>query len=221
MSSKTQTKPVAKKTIAPKKTPVIESTPTPVVESKPQVVLEDEVESAEGEDENKRKVVTRDSVLESFDEMIRSIDDEITSLRENESKTKGIKFLRTLNKKLKILKNQSSKQIKQKRTTTKTGNVNKNSGFLKPVQISAEMAKFTGWDATELKSRVAVTKAICAYIKEHKLQNPEDKRQINVDSKLGKLLRYDPKKETEPLTYYKIQSNLKHHFPKTVTETSA
>ena len=68
MSSKTQTKPVAKKTIAPKKTPVIESTPTPVVESKPQVVLEDEVESAEGEDENKRKVVTRDSVLESFDE---------------------------------------------------------------------------------------------------------------------------------------------------------
>jgi chromatin remodeling complex protein RSC6 len=76
------------------------------------------------------------------------------------------------------------------------------------------MAKFTGWDPTELKSRVDVTKFICAYVKDHNLQNPEDRRQILADPKLTKLLKYDVKKEGNPLTYFRIQTSLKNHFPK-------
>ena len=205
MSTKTQnTSKVTKKTIAP-----IKPVETVTVKIEPEIPKAD----LESDITEKRKL-SRDTILESFEDLIKSVEDEINSLRESDTKTKGIKFLRTVNKRIKILKNQSSKLIKQKRNNGKTGVVNKNSGFLKPVPISTEMAKFTGWNMGEPKSRVEVTKYICNYIKEHKLQNPEDKRQINVDSKLSKLLRYDPKKESEPLTYYKIQSNLKHHFPK-------
>ena len=143
------------------------------------------------------------------------VESEITNIRENNTKTKGVKFLRTLNKRLKTLRNQSSRVIKQRNSSTRKATNNTNSGFLKPVKISNEMAKFTGWNANELKSRVDVTKYICNYIKENNLQNPTDKRQILADNKLSKLLNYDPKKANEPLTYYRIQSYIKPHFLKT------
>ena len=76
------------------------------------------------------------------------------------------------------------------------------------------MAKFTGWNQEELRSRVEVTKHICKYIKDHELQNPEDRRQIQVekDAKLQKLLGYEPGKDSEPVTYYRLQSFMKSHF---------
>ena len=161
----------------------------------------------------KRVAPNRESILLNIDEMISSVENEIAILRESKTKTKGIKFLRSLNKKLKTLKTHSSRVIKQRNTSgKKSGNFN--SGFLKPVQISTEMAKFTGWNVSVPKSRVDVTKYICNYIKENELQNPKDKRQILADSKLSKLLNYDPKKTIEPLTYYRIQSYIKPHFIK-------
>ena len=200
-------KSVSRKTVAPK---VVK--PEPVVEeelvSEESPVVEDDTQRPD-----KRKAPTKELVLQSFDELVSSIEREMETLREGDSKNKGIKFLRTLNKRIKILKNQSSRIIKSKRNPTQR-NTNNNSGFLKPVKISAEMAKFTGWDKDELRSRVDVTKHLCQYIRENNLQNPKDKRQILADSKLQKLLRYDPKKETEPLTYYKLQSQLKSHFVK-------
>jgi chromatin remodeling complex protein RSC6 len=193
-------------------------------EKKPVVVAEDtptseDVDASTGEvdgevDGKKKRVApTKDSVIKYFDDLIKSIEDEVENLRESENKTKGVKFLRTLNKRLKILKNQSSRIIKQKRTTTRT-NTNNNSGFLKPVKISKEMAKFTGWNSELPRSRVEVTKFLCNYIKEHELQNPADRRQILADDKLTKLLKYDVKKEKEPLTYFRVQTCLKNHFIK-------
>ena len=87
---------------------------------------------------------------------------------------------------------------------------NVNSGFLKQVPISSEMAKFIGCASSDLKSRVEVTKSICSYIKDNNLQNPADKRQIMPDAKLKKLLRV--KSSDDPLTYYRVQSKIKHHF---------
>jgi chromatin remodeling complex protein RSC6 len=185
----------------------------PPVESSEDTIVEDS--------QSKRGAPTRDIVLQSFDEIIKSIETEMEGLREGDTKNKGVKFLRTLNKRLKVLKNQSSRIIKDKRVSAKKG-TNNNSGFLKPVKISTEMAKFTGWDKDELKSRVDVTKFLCDYIRNNNLQNPKDKRQILADGKLQKLLKYDPKKETEPLTYFKLQSSLKGHFikPETAAITS-
>ena len=176
------------------------------------IISEDADESGE---KKKRTVPTKESIIDSMKDIISLVDTEISSLRESQTKTKGIKFLRTLNKKLKIVTNQANRVMKTRSSVKKTS-TNTNSGFLKPVQISGEMAKFTGWDPLELKSRVDVTKFICAYVKEHNLQNPEDRRQILADAKLTKLLKYDLKKENEPLTYFRVQSCLKNHFPKAV-----
>jgi upstream activation factor subunit UAF30 len=189
-----------------------------VVEEPVEETVEEETLQVDESGETKKRVPpTKDSILASFDEMINMVESEITSIRENNTKTKGVKFLRTLNKKLKTLKNQSSRVIKQRNSSTRKNSNNNNSGFLKPVKISNEMAKFTGWNSSDLKSRVDVTKYICNYIKENNLQNPTDKRQIIADSKLSKLLNYDPKKANEPLTYYRIQSYIKPHFLKAET----
>jgi chromatin remodeling complex protein RSC6 len=82
---------------------------------------------------------------------------------------------------------------------------------MKPVKVSNDMAKFAGWDPVQLRSRIDATKYICQYIRDHNLQNPADRRQINPDEKLGKLLGYDAKKE-KPLTYYSIQQKIQQHF---------
>jgi len=160
----------------------------------------------------KRRAPTRESVLGDFESLITSVDAEIQHLREGPAKTKGIKFLRSLNKNIKLLRNRAARVMKQKKKTGRTNN--KNSGFLKPVSISKELAKFTGWSPKDLHSRVEVTKYICQYISENNLQNPEDRRQIKPDSKLQKLLDFNPKKNKEPLRYYSLQTHLKRHFPK-------
>lgn len=172
-----------------------------------------EVDSDEVVETKTRRQPTRESVVESFDELVASIESEIARLRETpQTKTKGVKFLRSLGKRVKSLRGQTTRVMKQRvRTNRKNNN---NSGFLKPVQISKEMAKFTGWDPELLRSRVDVTKYVCNYIRENNLQNPTDRRQILADSKLSKLLSYDAKKATEPLTYYRIQTHLKPHFIK-------
>lgn len=158
----------------------------------------------------KRRVPTKESVLTEFDELIAVVQEEIDRLRESSGKQKGVKFLRSLNKRIKTLRGHSVRVMKQKQKTNRKNNTN--SGFLKPVQISKEMAKFTGWDPNELRSRVDVTKYICNYIHENNLQNPDDRRQILADKKLAKLLEYDSKSDEKPLTYYRIQTYMKKHF---------
>ena len=143
-------------------------------------------------------------------------ENEIENIRENpNSKTKGIKFLRTLGKKMKTLKTHSSRII-GKRNPTQRKSSNTTSGFLKPVPISKDIAKFAGWAPSEKKSRVDVTKFLCKYIRENNLQYDKDKRQIKPDPKLAKLLNYDEKTSQQPLTYFHLQSLLKNHFPKEI-----
>ena len=203
-------------------TPAAAPTSTPKVkkEKKERVKKTDDSKpkaeaSTSGEEQGEsagRVPATPETVLATFDDIIKSVDSEIEQLREASSKTKGVKFLRTLNKNLKTLKTQTSRAMRKKHRTNRTTNTN--SGFLKPVKMSTAMAKFTGWDQTVPRSRVDVTKYICDYIKQNNLQNPTDRRQILVDNKLGKLLGYDPAKAEDPMTYYRIQSYLKPHFIK-------
>jgi upstream activation factor subunit UAF30 len=190
--------------------------------------VEDEVDvsdvdspSSQDDVKKKRRVPTKDSVNEGFDELVSSIDEEIQRLRESSGKAKGVKFLRSFGKKVKTLHSHTARLMKQKVKTNRKNNTN--SGFLKPVQLSKEMAKFTGWDHNELKSRVDVTKYICNYIRENKLQNPEDRRQILADKKLSKLLDYSADDDKKPLTYYRIQTYMKKHFtnPSKSDEVSA
>ena len=160
-----------------------------------------------------KELAIRKNILDEFENIINMLNLEIQNCRENSSKTNNVKFLRLLNKNIKSLQTQCVRVMKQKNVTVRQNN---NSGFQKPVKLSSELAKFTGWSENELRSRVDVTKYICDYIATNKLQNPQDKRQILPDSKLQKLLGINPEKSDKPLYYYGIQTYLKNqnHFPK-------
>jgi len=158
----------------------------------------------------KKASTTPESVLLLFDTLVSDIEAEIERVRA--TKAPGVKFLRSVNKNVKSLKGKVNTVFRQKRKIKRSSGENKNSGFLKPVKVSKEMATFTGWKPDELHSRVEVTKALCKYIKDHDLQDPTDRRKIKPDAKLSKLLNY--KNKEEPLTYFRIQSCLKNHFPK-------
>ena len=208
--------PAAKKTLSEKERKVTKKTKQPVQKTETEVEVEVEVTEQPKDTDVKtrvRKVVDKESIMENFDEIIQSIDNEIESLRENTgSKTKpnGVKFLRSLNKQLKQIKVQSGRVMRNRKKTSDKSN-GQNSGFLKEVPISKELAAFTGWDEDTLASRVQVTKFLCNYIKDNNLQNPSDRRQINPDKKLTKLLKLDSNSK-EPLKYYSIQTYLKPHF---------
>lgn len=186
-------KPRVKKSVD---TPVVD---TPVVET-PVVDQSTVVSTA-------RKSLTPDEVLSVFDELGAKIEADVTT----NPKSGTVKLLRNINKQLKQLKQHYVRLSKQKTKTTRKV-TNSNSGFKKPVKVSKEMCKFAGWDQNDEKSRVDVTNVICKYIKDHNLQNPEDRRQILVDDTLKKLLKYDPAVQKEPLTYFSLQVFMKQLF---------
>jgi len=199
-SKDTKTKTKTKKTkVTKKKVVKAEAAPPAVTE---EILVEAPV--------TKKISTTAESVLAMFDGIVSDIEAEIERVRE--TKAPGVKFLRSVNKNVKSLKGKVNTVFRQKRKIKRNSGENKNSGFLKPVKVSKEMATFTGWKPDELHSRVEVTKALCKYIKDHDLQDPEDRRKIKPDAKLSKLLNY--KNKEEPLTYFRIQSCLKNHFPK-------
>ena len=193
----------AKKTSRTKNATLV-SAPAPVVAT-PAVA-----EVAEESLDKARAVHTRDTIMADFSELINLLDTEVARLRDSSDKNSGVKFLRGITRRVKVLQAASARVMKQKQPSARKNN---NSGFLKPVQISSEMAKFTGLPADQLHSRVEVTKYLCQYIKEHNLQNPSDKRQIVADPALSKILNYNSKTDDKPLTYYRLQSLLKNHFP--------
>jgi chromatin remodeling complex protein RSC6 len=157
----------------------------------------------------KRREVSHESVSSEFEGLLELLRENIEQSRSAAGKkTSNVKLLRQLGKRLKVLRADCMRISKQRRTNRKN---NTSSGFMKPVKVSDEMAKFAGWDANQLKSRIEATKYICQYIKDNNLQDPADKRRINPDGKLTKLLGYTPTPES-PLFYYTIQQKIQKHF---------
>lgn len=85
------------------------------------------------------------------------------------------------------------------------------SGFVKPTAISKDLAKFLGVGEDTKMARTDVTKMITAYVKEHKLQAPDNGRKILPDKKLMGLLN---SKASDEVTYFNLQKYMKPHFIK-------
>ena len=207
-SSKNKTKSKSSRKEKVAKTPVEEVVEEVVEETTPTTA------AAAPKVTKKRRVVDRESVFAAFDALQKQVEDEIDAVRSasDKSRVSGVRFLRSLNKSLKQLKKDTARAMKQKRKNPNRAK-NTSSGFMKPVPISGEMSKFTGWASDELKSRVDVTKYICGYIRDNNLQNPDDRRQIVPDKKLQALLKLDKKSlKEEPLTYYSLQKKIQPHF---------
>ena len=87
------------------------------------------------------------------------------------------------------------------------------SGFVKPTRISDELALFLEKPSGSEMARTEVTRDINKYIRAHNLQDKENGRKINADSKLSTLLKLT--KEDE-LTYFNLQKFMSPHFAKAV-----
>jgi len=199
-----------KKRVSKKQSQPVES----VEQSTESVVSEESSEPVQAE-KRSRKVVNQETLRGDLEQLKQQVEDEIQRLRSSEQKNKGVKFLKNVNRSLKMLHSDLNKVLKSKVKTVRSKNTS--SGFMKPVKISSEMALFTSWDASQLYSRVDVTKFLCKYIKDNTLQNPEDRRQILCDSKLASLLKIDTA-TSSPLTYPGLQQYIQQHFIP-VTET--
>jgi chromatin remodeling complex protein RSC6 len=86
-----------------------------------------------------------------------------------------------------------------------------NNAFLKLRPLSDELSSFMGLPAKSQKSQTDVTKFVASYVKAHSCFDPNFKRRIIPDTKLGKLLRV---KDGQEVTYLNLQSFLKVHFLK-------
>ena len=86
------------------------------------------------------------------------------------------------------------------------------SGFVKPTQISDELATFLEKPTGIEMARTEVTRDINSYIRTHNLQDKTNGRKINPDARLANLLKIN---SGEELTYFNLQKYMSRHFSKT------
>jgi len=91
------------------------------------------------------------------------------------------------------------------------------SGFVKPTKISDELASFLGKEKGTEMARTEVTRDINKYIRTNNLQDKENGRKINPDTKLAALLKL---KKTDELTYFNLQRYMSPHFAKATKEAT-
>jgi len=88
----------------------------------------------------------------------------------------------------------------------------KKSGLETPVELSDVMCEFLGIEKGSKRVRNDVKSEIRAYIRNMKLQNPDNKREIIPDKKLKTILH--GYKDGDDLTYWTMETYLKHNFIK-------
>jgi chromatin remodeling complex protein RSC6 len=117
-------------------------------------------------------------------------------------------------KQLKLLERlkQDTTAIKSKRSPSS----NKATGFNKESDVTDETLEFLGKDKYEgVRPKVTwaqLTKAANDYIRIHDLKNKENKRLIDVDEKLAKLLNYN-QEVSGPLSFTSMQKHFQNCFP--------
>lgn len=221
MSSAKPKTPAKKVAAAPVKA-VSVKTPTKKASKK---VVEEEVPE---EKKRKRREVNKETVHDSAVEYEARIEAEIQRIRDDpDKKSKGIKFLRSILKNFRTIHADTNRVTKYKKKNPDGTKKSGASGFLKPAHISQELADFAGFDANKLYSRVDVTNVLCKYIKDNKLPNPKDGREIFCNDELAKLLRWDKDniqndEEGKPIhmNYYRLQQHIKVHFTKAEDENA-
>jgi hypothetical protein len=120
---------------------------------------------------------------------------------------------------LKVLSKEYDKQQKiiEKAQKKRQNAKNSPSGFAKPNKISDELCDFIGVPHGTEKSRTDITRLINAYVKEHNLNKPENKRFILPDTKLKKILNVG---DSEEINYFILQKLISHHFPASASKTA-
>ena len=142
-------------------------------------------------------VVAEVSALSKLDEKINAL---VAVLKEVQNELKGVK--KEYDRMRKIVDKTESKRAKAR------SNPN---GFAKPAKITDDLCDFLAVPRGTLISRTDVTRKINAYIKEHNLNKPENKRFILPDAKLRKILGT---KAEEEISYFQLQKYISRSFVK-------
>jgi hypothetical protein len=145
------------------------------------------------------------------DNVLSTIIDKVNSLAAN---------IKDIQANLKVLSKEYDKQQKiiEKAQKKRQNAKNSPSGFAKPNKISDELCDFIGVPHGTEKSRTDITRFINAYVKEHNLNKPENKRFILPDTKLKKILNVG---DSEEINYFILQKLISHHFPASASKTAA
>jgi len=139
-------------------------------------------------------------VVSTFDELVAKVNSFASLLKETQT------LLKALSKEYDRMK-KTVEKTERKRANART---NPN-GFAKPAKITDEMHDFLGVPKGTEISRTDVTRRVNAYIKEHNLYNPTNKRIILPDAKLRKILSAAPDQE---VTFFNLQRFLSASFIK-------
>ena len=196
----------------------------PVVEAKPVEV----VEATKQEAPKKGKAAAKTPASQKSDEVtpVVSVSDEKTDVDEKTDGALSENVVQVLADKIgnlasivkdiqaslkPVLKEHDKLRKIVDRIQKKRDNARKSpSGFAKPNKISDELCDFIGVPHGTEKSRTDITRYINAYVKEHDLNKPTNRRIILPDEKLKKILKIN---NNEEVTFFILQRLISHHFP--------
>lgn len=156
----------------------------------------EDIEAKTEEEEDPNSI---DTLLKNTEAQLVEIRKTITQLQQN---------VRLVKKGMFVLRKIASRPPRRKRSETQ----NKASGFAAASELSSELKMFMGLAETDMRSRTEVTKWLCSYIQEHKLQAEQDRRYILFETDCGKKLRDLLQCEKDRITYFDLQHYLKHHI---------
>lgn len=201
-STSTSTKrTAAKKTVAATPEPVVVAASEPVVVATPVVVAAPDTESSVEDvplDTQFKDILAR---IQEFRTLSASLTADIRLLQKNVTRQ-----VRESNK-------------KNRKRRVNTGDAKRPpSGFAKPALISDSLCQFLGKPTGTEMARTEVTKYLTQYIKQHALQDAENKRRINCDSALKSLLNVS---DGDEVTYFNLQRYMKPHFPTSAANLAA
>ena len=194
MAPKTATKTASASASASTKAPAAEPVPTPSAKPNADAIV--------------TPVTDVNDLNTRFETLLKAFNATQTQLRD------AIATLKTLQKETtRVVKSAGTKKgRKAANADGKPAAPRTPSGFAKPTPLSAELCTFLGVPAGTQLARTEVTKLITKYIKEKNLQDPADKRTIKPDAALQKLMQLAGK--DVKLTYFNLQTHMKHHFVK-------
>jgi upstream activation factor subunit UAF30 len=154
------------------------------------------------------KSLSSDAILTAVDAKIQQVSSIIASLK-NDSKA----LRKQIAQDKKVADKLAKKSAKKKRAAPVEGEEVKprNSGFMRPVKISDELASFLGKATGTVMGRQDANDEIRQYVALHNLKETEKGkgRNINPDAKLSSLLKLP---SGEQLTYFNLQKYMKPHF---------
>jgi len=124
---------------------------------------------------------------------------------------KEVKELQSIGKTLEKEFNNIVKVMSKQKHKSKSNENRTLSGFAMPSLLSKELYGFLNIDEGTRIPRKDVTRMINEYIKQNNLRNESDRRKILPDEKLKKIFNSS---DTDEVTYFNLQTFMKHHFVK-------